>query len=84
MVAAGSAIQAVVPVVGGKLRKLLGVVFALFVLLALNSLYLGAVTLLEELTGLLAEDAEALGTLEEIASLRRIVEVQSDAHDTAG
>ena len=30
--------------------------------------------LLEELTGLLAEDAEALGTLEEIASLRRIVE----------
>lgn len=56
MVAAGSAIQAVVPVVGGKLRKLLGVVFALFILLALNSLYLGAVTLLEELTGTSYQD----------------------------
>ncbi|MCB1752038.1 MAG: tetratricopeptide repeat protein [Gammaproteobacteria bacterium] len=39
-----------------RLRKLLGVVFVLFTLLAVNSLYLGAVTLLESVSGALYQD----------------------------
>ncbi|MCB1852137.1 MAG: aspartate phosphatase [Gammaproteobacteria bacterium] len=43
--------RTVLPVVGGNLRKLLRWVFVLFILLAVNSLYLGAITLIETLTG---------------------------------
>ncbi|MEJ2576963.1 MAG: multiheme c-type cytochrome [Gammaproteobacteria bacterium] len=39
------------PVVGPAMRRLLGAVFFLFALLAVNSAYLGAVTLLEHYTG---------------------------------
>ena len=56
MAVAGSTTQAGVPVVGGKLRKLLRLVFVLFLLLAVNSLYLGAVTLLESLSGASYQD----------------------------
>lgn len=40
-----------VPVVGPRLKKLLMVVFALFSVLAVNSVYMGGVTLLEAITG---------------------------------
>ena len=40
-----------VPAVGPRLRKLLGVVFGLFALLAVNSLYLVSVRVLEAVTG---------------------------------
>ena len=40
-----------VPAVGPKLRRLLLLVFGLFALLAVNSVYLGSVTLLEWLRG---------------------------------
>ncbi|MGB5622304.1 MAG: hypothetical protein WBN65_07420, partial [Gammaproteobacteria bacterium] len=43
--------RAYVPVVGPRLRKLLLLVFALFSLLAINSAYLGGVTLMEWLRG---------------------------------
>ncbi len=39
------------PVVGSRLRKLLGIVFLLFALLAVNSTYLGSITLLEHFSG---------------------------------
>ena len=45
-----------VPVVGPRLRKLLFVVFGLFSLLAINSGYLGAVTLIEWLSGETIQD----------------------------
>ncbi len=41
-----------VPAVGPRLKKLLLVVFGLFAVLAVNSVYLAAVTSLERLTGL--------------------------------
>ena len=45
-----------VPAVGPALRKLLFVVLGLFALLAVNSTYLGAITLLEALTGRVYQD----------------------------
>lgn len=53
---AGSVTQAALPVVGGNLRKLLRVVFLVFIGLAINSLYLGAVTLYETLSGISYQD----------------------------
>ncbi|MCB1878806.1 MAG: tetratricopeptide repeat protein [Gammaproteobacteria bacterium] len=53
---AGSVTQAALPVVGGNLRKLLRGVFLVFVVLAVNSLYLGAVTLYETLSGASYQD----------------------------
>jgi tetratricopeptide (TPR) repeat protein len=61
-VEAGSAVSCAtprrryVPVVGPRLRKLLYVVFGLFSLLAINSGYLGAVTLIEWLSGETIQD----------------------------
>lgn len=45
-----------IPAVGPKLRKLLFVVFGLFALLAINSVYLGSVTLLEWMRSATYED----------------------------
>jgi hypothetical protein len=49
---AAPALRRYVPAVGPKLQKLLAVVFGLFALLAVNSAYLGSITLLEWSTGL--------------------------------
>ena len=48
--------RALPPVVGPRLRRLLKVAFALFGLLAVNSLYLASVTVVEELSGDLYQD----------------------------
>ncbi len=48
---AGSNPQTKIPLLGRKLRSLLGLVFFLFALLVVNSLYLGAITLLETTSG---------------------------------
>ena len=44
------------PVIGPRLRRLLAVVFTLFGLLAVNSLYLSSVTIAEALSGKLYQD----------------------------
>lgn len=44
------------PVMGARLRALLGVVFAVFAILALNSVYLGSITLLEWYGGAIYQD----------------------------